>query len=127
MKHPLLSTLVLSLATLAAAGCASMASGPVKTSGNMLTNPAGMTLYTFDNDKMGTGKSACNGPCAGIWPPVMADAGAMASGDMTVIARDDGTKQWAYKGKPVYTYKQDMKAGDMTGDNFRNVWHVAKP
>ncbi|MGP1693113.1 MAG: hypothetical protein ACTS6O_11455, partial [Giesbergeria sp.] len=37
------------------------------------------------------------------------------------------SKQWAYKGKPVYLYKSDMKAGDATGDNFKNVWHVIKP
>jgi predicted lipoprotein with Yx(FWY)xxD motif len=93
----------------------------------MLVNTSGMTLYTFDNDTAGSGKSACNGPCAGLWPPVMAEADAKPEGDMTIVARDDGTKQWAYKGKPVYLYKSDMKAGDMTGDNFKNVWHVIKP
>jgi predicted lipoprotein with Yx(FWY)xxD motif len=86
-----------------------------------------MTLYTFDNDTAGSGKSACNGPCAGLWPPVMAEADAKPEGDMTIVVRDDGTKQWAYKGKPVYLYKSDMKVGDMTGDNFKNVWHVIKP
>jgi len=36
----------------------------------VLVNGAGMTLYTFDKDA--GGKSACNGPCAGNWPPLMA-------------------------------------------------------
>ena len=63
---------------------------------------AGMTLYTFDKDA--GGKSACNDQCAKIWPPVMAAADAKASGDLTIITRDDGGKQWAYKGKPVYLY-----------------------
>ena len=35
-------------------------------------------------------------------------------------------KQWAYKGKPVYTWSKDTKPGDMTGDNFNNCWHVVK-
>ena len=48
-------------------------------------------------------------------------------GDMTVITRDDGTRQWASKGKPLYTYAKDAKAGDKAGDNFKEVWHVAKP
>ncbi len=125
MNKHLVSTLVLAIAA-ASAGFA-QAAAPVKTAGGMLVNTSGMTLYTFDNDTAGSGKSACNGPCAGLWPPVMAEADAKPEGDMTIVTRDDGTKQWAYKGKPVYLYKSDMKAGDMTGDNFKNVWHVIKP
>ena len=125
MNKHLVSTLVLAIA--AASASLAQAAAPVKTAGGMLVNTSGMTLYTFDNDTAGSGKSACNGPCAGLWPPVAADADAKPEGDMTIIARDDGTKQWAFKGKPVYLYKSDMKAGDMTGDNFKNVWHVIKP
>ena len=125
MNKHLVSTLVLAIAA-ASAGLA-QAAAPVKTAGGMLVNTSGMTLCTFDNDTAGSGKSACNGPCAGLWPPLMAEADAKPEGDMTIVARDDGTKQWAYKGKQVYLYKSDMKAGDMTGDNFKNVWHVIKP
>lgn len=84
----------------------------------------GMTLYTFDKDS--GGKSACNGPCATNWPPLMAGADAKAAGDWTIVTRDDGGKQWAYKGKPLYTWSKDSKPGDMTGDNVNNVWHTAK-
>ena len=122
MKTSLISTLILSLAAMASG--AAMAASPVKTAGGMLVNSAGMTLYTFDKDA--AGKSACNGPCAELWPPVVAEANAKPEGDMTIITRDDGAKQWAYKGKPVYQYKPDMKAGDATGDNFKNVWHIIK-
>jgi len=125
MRSSLLSTLVLSAAALVCG--AAMAAAPVKTSGGLLVNTAGMTLYTFDNDTAGSGKSVCNGPCAVAWPPLLAQADAKPEGDMTLITRDDGTKQWAYKGKPVYLYKSDMKAGDATGDNFKNIWHVIKP
>ena len=72
------------------------------------------------------GKSACNGPCATNWPPLMADGDAKASGDWTVVTRDDGGKQWAYKGKPLYTWAKDAKPGDKTGDGVNNVWHTAK-
>ena len=95
-----------------------------KKMGGVLVNGAGMTVYTFDRDS--GGKSACNGPCATNWPPVAAGADAKASGDWTIITRDDGAKQWAYKGKPVYLWSKDAKPGDMTGDNFNNVWHVVK-
>jgi predicted lipoprotein with Yx(FWY)xxD motif len=58
----------------------------------------------------------------------MAAAGdAKASGDWTIVTRDDGSKQWAYKGKPLYTWSKDAKAGDVTGDGVNNVWRIAVP
>lgn len=88
------------------------------------TDAKGMTLYTFDRDA--GGKSACNGPCATNWPPLMATGDAKASGDWTIVARDDGSKQYAYKGKPLYTWSKDAKPGDKTGDGVNNVWRTAK-
>jgi predicted lipoprotein with Yx(FWY)xxD motif len=94
--------------------------------GKVLTNDSGMTLYTFDKDT--GGKSACNGACPSNWPPLLAAAGSKPSGDYTIIARDDGTMQWAYKGKPLYAWKNDKAPGDTTGDGFLNgAWHMAQP
>ncbi|RTL55390.1 MAG: hypothetical protein EKK40_01230 [Bradyrhizobiaceae bacterium] len=94
--------------------------------GKAFVDGKGMTLYTFDKDS--DGKSACNGPCAGNWPPLAAPADAKASGDWSVVTRDDGSKMWALKGKPVYTFVKDTKAGDTNGDGFLNgAWHIAKP
>jgi len=94
--------------------------------GRVLTNDQGMTLYVFDKDS--PGKSACNSSCAGIWPPLMTAAASMAMGDYTIVARDDGSKQWAYKGRPLYNWKNDKKPGDITGDGlFNGVWHIAQP
>jgi predicted lipoprotein with Yx(FWY)xxD motif len=109
------------------AACANMALAqqPASVTSGMLTNPAGMTLYVFDRDT--AGKSACNGPCATNWPPLMATESAQPSGDYSVVAREDGMKQWAYKGKPLYTWSKDQKPGDKTGDGVNNVWHIAKP
>ena len=109
---------------LAVSGSAFAQDAPAKKTGGMMTDNAGMTLYTFDKDA--GGKSACNGPCAGNWPPLMAGSDAKASGDWSVITRDDGSKQWAYKGKPLYLWSKDQKPGDMTGDGFNGVWHVVK-
>jgi predicted lipoprotein with Yx(FWY)xxD motif len=100
------------------------AQAPVKMADGVMTNAAGMTLYTFDKDA--DGKSACNGPCAANWPPLMAGADAKATGDWSIVVRDDGAKQWAYKGKPLYLWAKDTKPGDKTGDGFNSVWHVAK-
>ncbi len=114
--------LVAALLALAFAGCASYQ--PTMMSGGVLTDSAGMTLYTFDKDTANSGKSACNGPCAALWPP--ASATGSLSGDYSAVTRDDGSKQLAYKGKPVYLFSKDQKAGDKLGDNVKDVWHVIK-
>ena len=95
--------------------------------GSVLTDSKGMTLYTFDKDTA-PGKSACNGPCAQNWPPLAASNYARSKGDWSVVTRDDGSRQWAYKGKPLYSFVKDSKPGDTTGDGFlNNAWHAAKP
>ena len=104
-----------------------MGTAPAKVEGGALVNTAGMTLYTFDKDMAGSGKSVCNGPCAKNWPPLMAEASDAGQGAWSVITRDDGSKQWAYKGKPVYLWVKDHNPGDKTGDGVLNVWHVATP
>ena len=110
-----------------AAGCASIASAaPAKAADGVLVGANGMTLYTFDRDAV-PGKSACNGPCAANWPPLMAAADATAGGDWSLVTRDDGGKQWAYKGKPVYFWSKDQKPGDRSGDGFNGAWRLARP
>ena len=120
---------VLGLAALLTAAGAGIAAEPAMigdtSAGKVYTDHKGMTLYTYDKDS--DGKSACNGQCAQNWPPLMAEAGAKAEGEWSVITRDDGSMQWAYDGKPVYTFVMDKKAGDVTGDGKMGVWHVAKP
>jgi predicted lipoprotein with Yx(FWY)xxD motif len=91
--------------------------------GSLLVDAKGMTLYTFDKDA--AGKSNCNGGCAAAWPPAaVAPDIERASGDFTVITRDDGRLQWAHKGRPLYRFAGDAKAGDVNGDNQGNAWHV---
>jgi predicted lipoprotein with Yx(FWY)xxD motif len=93
--------------------------------GQALVDLNGMTLYVFDRD--GNGKSNCNGQCAVSWLPLIADTDAQASGSFSFITRDDGRKQWAYKGKPLYTWANDKKPCDANGDGVNRVWHVASP
>ncbi len=111
----------------AGAAFAAEPAGPApKATDDMFVTAKGMTLYTFDKDT--AGKSACNGPCATNWPPMVVADGGKTAGDWTIVTRDDGLKQWAYKGKPVYGWSKDTKAGDTTGDGFMNgAWHIAKP
>ncbi len=117
--------IVMAIST-AASFVASAADAPARFAEGVLVAPNGKTLYTFDNDAAGSGKSVCNGPCAALWPPLMASATDQAAAPWGVVTRDDGSKQWSYKGKPLYFYQADQKAGDRTGDNFRSVWHIIK-
>lgn len=93
--------------------------------GAVLTNAAGLSLYTFDKDA--SGKSNCYDACATSWPPMPAEASSKDEGDFTVVKRDDGTFQWAHKGAPLYTWVGDSAKGDVTGDGVGGVWHIAKP
>ena len=115
------------LATLFAlsfAACATAQTPSAMMKDGVMVDSANMTLYTFDKDTANSGKSVCNGPCAALWPPVAATG--HESGDYSAITRDDGSKQLAYKGKPVYLFAKDQKPGDMLGDNVKDVWHVIK-
>ena len=98
----------------------------IKETGGMLVDAKGMTLYAYDNDKE-PGKSSCVAQCLAAWPAAVASADTKASGDFSVITRDDGTKQIAYKGKPLYTFVQDKNPGDIHGDGRAKVWHMVMP
>lgn len=108
-----------------AAGAAMAA--PATVADGILVGANSMTLYTFDKDTADSGKSVCNGQCATNWPPLMAADTDKADGAWTIVTRDDGKKQFAYKGKPVYYWIKDTKAGDKTGDGMGGNWHVVKP
>ena len=95
---------------------------PLKASNGVLVNGAGMTVYTYDKDEAGSGKSSCVAACAKNWPPVMAQGSPRPP--YSVVTRADGSKQLAHGGKPLYTFIKDKKAGDKTGDGVGGVWHV---
>jgi len=99
-----------------------------KVTDGVITDERGMSLYWWNNDVPGSGKSVCTGPCTLSWPPMIAKANATPSGEFSLITREDGAKQWAYKGRPLYLWVNDAKPGDKTGDGFRSgLWHLAKP
>jgi predicted lipoprotein with Yx(FWY)xxD motif len=130
MLNPLIRAGFVAIGLSAGIATAALAANPVKTGetakGKTLIDAKGMTLYTFDKDS--DSKSVCNGPCAANWPPVTAAAADKGSAGYSVIIRDDGSRQWAYKGKALYTWTKDAKPGDITGDGFlNNAWHVAQP
>ena len=94
--------------------------------GLMLVDAKGMTLYYFDRDDSGD-KSTCDGKCTERWIPLAAPGNAQAKGDFTVITRNDGTKMWAYRYRPLYTSHDDHAPGETHGVDLETLWHVARP
>jgi predicted lipoprotein with Yx(FWY)xxD motif len=83
--------------------------------------PGTQRLYTYDLDP--AGRSACNDSCSSARPPILAPANAKAMGEWSVIRRDDGRQQWAYRGKPVYSLFHDAP-NQPKGDGEGGVWHL---
>jgi Uncharacterized protein conserved in bacteria len=96
---------------------------PQRNAQGLLCSPVGQTLYAYDPDGSGGG-SQCSGPCAAVWPPYTADAGATAPTDFSTVKRDDGSLQWAYRGRPLYLFAGDAQPGDHDGDGVNGQWHV---
>lgn len=102
-------------------------STPTQAADGTLIGPDGRTLYVFAKDVANSGKSACVDACAANWPPLGVTATAVPLGDYSIITRADGSRQWAFKGLPLYYYVKDAKPGDRLGDGVSGNWRVARP
>jgi len=79
-----------------------------------------MSLYTFDKDTLFPTTTNCDSDCQKIWP--IFTGGTTASTDITVF--DTNTSHLAYRQHPMYFFKNDVKTGDVNGDNIKDVWHL---
>ncbi|WP_427017904.1 COG4315 family predicted lipoprotein [Pseudarthrobacter sp. P1] len=117
--------------TPAGSSAAAVLKAATSTLGKIVVDAVGKTVYYFDKDTAGSGKSACSGGCAAVWPAVVATSATPAvdgvTGTVGTITRDDGTKQVTINGLPVYTYTPDAKPGDVTGQGFGGIWWVISP
>lgn len=105
--------------TLAAAA----APAQVKWQDGILTDDKGVPLFVSEAEPKGV--SQCYGACLGIWLPYKAPADAAPTGELSVIRRDDGVLQWAFRGKALYhwfNFEKPMDGEGMRGGN----WHVVK-
>ena len=91
--------------------------GPVK----YLAAKNGLTLYVYDGDAAGVD---CVGDCLKAWPPLLAQADDKPVGDWKPVTRQGGALQWAYKGRPVYTYGSETTPGEASGDELGRAWHA---
>ena len=120
-----LFALVLMLTPLFAQAEMSPADPPIRQREGILVDLKGRGLYTYDGDWDRT-RSLCNDQCRLLWPPIFASAEAKPKGQFTIVNRQDGKKQWAYKGKALYRWVSDQKRGDAGGDGIMGVWHLVK-
>ncbi len=97
--------------------------------GGFLSDAAGKTLYVFAKDARG-GRGTCVGECAEKWPPFFLESIVAASGlpkqEFRVVNRDDGKKQVAFRGFPLYYFSGDKEPGETKGDGVNGKWFVAK-
>lgn len=86
--------------------------------------PGLSSLYVFDGDA--PGKSNCNVDCISAWLPLLVSGGETTEkvGDWTVITREDGQRQWAYKGQPAYTRYHNMRPDS---SSEKQGFHLLKP
>lgn len=99
--------------------------------GRLVTTAQNLSLYVSDKDR--PGKSSCHEGCEDTWAPALAPAAVKPQGEWTLIERSPGVKQWAFRGKPVYTYTPDsyarrefsFRGGDVPG--WHNVYTQTAP
>lgn len=98
--------------------------------GTVLTNTAGLTLYTFVLDK--DGRSHCTGACATMWPPLMVGPQGTLKSQVSLphalgsITRSGG-RQVTYDGHPLYLFQGDTAPGQTKGEGVKQLWFVATP
>lgn len=107
----------------AAAEPAGSGDPPIRKHEGVLVDTKGRGLYTYDGDDE-LGRSKCNGQCRILWPPLMASADARPKGPFTLALRDDGTRQWALRGRPLYRWASDKKFGDYGGHGVSDRWRL---
>jgi predicted lipoprotein with Yx(FWY)xxD motif len=95
----------------------------------VLTSTNGRTLYSLSVEK--NGKFICTASCLSVWHPLSVPAGVKPTGPVKLgtIERPEGGTQVTYKGRPLYRFGSDTKAGDANGEGIKDVgtWHAATP
>ncbi|WP_157994359.1 COG4315 family predicted lipoprotein [Peristeroidobacter agariperforans] len=83
--------------------------------------PQLLPLYVFKGEP--AGRSSCNRDCTAVWPIIRAEKNDKPVGFWTIVKRDDGRLQWAYKNRPVYTYFED-RPNDAKGVGKNMDWYL---
>jgi predicted lipoprotein with Yx(FWY)xxD motif len=116
----------------AAAVVPSVKTGKIAALGTVLVSASGRTLYHYTDESRG--KVDCTGPCAQLWPPLLAKGGAkpvagpgIVAAKLGVVKRADGTAQVTYGGFGLYLYAGDTKPGQAKGEGLEGSWYAVSP
>jgi len=96
----------------------------------ILVNLRGLTLYSLSAET--NGKFICKRGCLVDWHPLYVAKGVKPTGPVklgTIKRPDNGRRQVTFKGRPLYTFDEDAKAGDVKGEGIKDVgvWRAAAP
>ena len=91
--------------------------------GRIVVDNTGRTLYLFEKDA--NGRSACYGPCATYWPPLLTKGNPLAQTGVNqqlvgTTQRTDGTEQVTYAGHPLYLFLLDKQPGQTNGEGSQD-------
>ncbi len=77
-------------------------------------------------EEVGSGRTTNCVECPrSYWQPVFANQGAQPLGNWSLVEREDGRTQWAYKGEPLYTHGRDKFPGALNGVRSGDrSWHA---
>ena len=95
-----------------------------------LVDLRGLTLYSLSAEIHG--KFICKGACLRDWHPLFVAAGVKPTGPVrlgTIERPDNGRRQVTFEGRPLYTFDEDTRPGDLKGQGIKDVgtWHAATP
>jgi predicted lipoprotein with Yx(FWY)xxD motif len=88
----------------------------------ILVTRGGMTLYSLSAET--GGRFICTDrSCLSLWTPLVVARGTTPTGVrlLATIKRPDGRTQVTYRGRPLYTFKEDRRPGDVKGNGFKDV------
>ncbi len=127
------AALLVSTASLAQQGAATIKVDEKEPVGSYLTDGEGRSVYMFKADSKN--KTTCYDACAQAWPPVISQGEPQAGEGVDqqllgTIERDDGTQQVTYNGWPLYYFIKDQKPGDIVGQDFTGFgaeWYLLTP
>lgn len=107
--------------TAASASTVRSASNPTL-GGTVLVDGRGLTLYSLSAEA--PGRFICTGSCLTLWHPLLVKGGTSPTGtvgSLSTVKRPDGSQQVTYRGMPLYTFAQDTRPGQATGQGFHDV------
>ncbi|MFB2597525.1 hypothetical protein ACEXQE_07020 [Herbiconiux sp. P17] len=99
--------------------------------GEIVVDGKGLTAYFYDVDTANSGASACTGECATLWPAIESTSTTPVvdgvSGTIGTITGVDGGNQITIDGRPIYTFANDKKPGDVAGQGVGGIWFAVSP